>query len=479
MGKTMAEKLWDSHVVRSAPGEPDLLYIDMHLIHEVTSPQAFEGLRMAGRAVRRPDLTLATEDHNTPTDYTLPLVGTSSITDEVSRTQIETLRRNCADFGVRLYPMGDAQQGIVHVIGPQLGITQPGMTIVCGDSHTSTHGAFGALAFGIGTSQVEHVLATQTLPVERPRTMAVTVNGALPDGVTPKDVILAVIAQTGTGGGQGYMVEYRGSTFEAMSMEGRMTVCNMSIEWGARAGMIAPDETTFAYLRGRAHAPDAAQWDAAVEYWKSLRTDPDAEFDAEVTLDATALTPFVTWGTNPGQGAPLGAAIPDPAQFEDASDRVAAEKALAYMGLQPGTPLRDVSVDTVFIGSCTNGRIEDLRAAAGVLDGRRIADGVRVLVVPGSVQVRKQAEEEGLDAIFTAAGAQWRQAGCSMCLGMNPDQLGVGERSASTSNRNFEGRQGKGGRTHLVSPLVAAATAVTGTLAAPADLPPVAVPANA
>jgi 3-isopropylmalate/(R)-2-methylmalate dehydratase large subunit len=470
MGKTLAEKLWDGHVVRSAPGEPDLLYIDMHLIHEVTSPQAFEGLRMAGRPVRRPDLTLATEDHNTPTDYTLPLVGTSSITDEVSRTQIETLRRNCADFGVQLYPMGDAQQGIVHVIGPQLGITQPGMTIVCGDSHTSTHGAFGALAFGIGTSQVEHVLATQTLPVERPRTMAVTVNGELPDGVTPKDVILAVIAQTGTGGGQGYMVEYRGSTFEAMSMEGRMTVCNMSIEWGARAGMIAPDETTFAYLRGRAHAPTGAQWDAAVEYWKSLRTDPDAEFDAEVTLDATTLTPFVTWGTNPGQGAPLGASVPDPARFEDASDRVAAEKALAYMGLDAGTALRDIRVDTVFIGSCTNGRIEDLRAAAGVLAGRQVADGVRVLVVPGSVQVRKQAEQEGLDAVFIAAGAQWRQAGCSMCLGMNPDQLGVGERSASTSNRNFEGRQGKGGRTHLVSPLVAAATAVTGHLASPADL---------
>jgi 3-isopropylmalate/(R)-2-methylmalate dehydratase large subunit len=470
MGKTLAEKLWDSHVVRSAPGEPDLLYIDMHLVHEVTSPQAFDGLRLAGRRVHRPDLTLATEDHNTPTDYTLPLLGTSSIKDDVSRTQIETLRKNCADFGVRLYPMGDAEQGIVHVIGPQLGITQPGMTIVCGDSHTSTHGAFGALAFGIGTSQVEHVLATQTLPLDRPKTMAVTVEGELPPGVTPKDVILAVIAKTGTGGGQGYMVEYRGSVFENMSMEGRMTVCNMSIEWGARAGMIAPDQTTFDYLKGRDHAPKGAEWDAAVEYWTSLRTDEDAQFDAEVVLDASELSPFVTWGTNPGQGAPLSAAVPDPASFEDEIDRIAVEKALAYMGLDAGTPLRDIKVDTVFVGSCTNGRIEDLRAAAAVLDGRRVADDVRLLVVPGSMRVRQQAEAEGLDAIFTAAGAEWRQAGCSMCLGMNPDQLAPGERSASTSNRNFEGRQGKGGRTHLVSPLVAAATAVTGHLASPADL---------
>jgi 3-isopropylmalate/(R)-2-methylmalate dehydratase large subunit len=470
MGRTLAEKLWDSHVVRSAPGEPDLLYIDMHLVHEVTSPQAFDGLRMAGRRVHRPDLTLATEDHNTPTDYVLPLVGTSSIKDDVSRTQIETLRKNCADFGVRIFPMGDANQGIVHVIGPQLGITQPGMTIVCGDSHTSTHGAFGALAFGIGTSQVEHVLATQTLPLDRPKTMAVTVDGELPEGVTPKDVILAVIAKTGTGGGQGYMVEYRGSVFENMSMEGRMTVCNMSIEWGARAGMIAPDDTTFAYLRGREHAPQGAEWDAAVEYWRSLRTDDDAEFDAEVVLDARELSPFVTWGTNPGQGAPLSASVPDPAQFEDESDRLAAEKALAYMGLEAGTPLREIAVDTVFVGSCTNGRIEDLRAAAKVLEGRKIADGVRLLVVPGSMKVRQQAEAEGLHEIFTAAGGEWRQAGCSMCLGMNPDQLRPGERSASTSNRNFEGRQGKGGRTHLVSPLVAAATAVTGHLASPAEL---------
>jgi 3-isopropylmalate/(R)-2-methylmalate dehydratase large subunit len=470
MGKTLAEKLWESHVVRSAAGEPDLLYIDMHLIHEVTSPQAFDGLRVAGRPVHRPDLTLATEDHNTPTDYTLPLAGTASITDEVSRTQIETLRRNCAEFGVRIYPMGDDRQGIVHVIGPQLGITQPGMTMVCGDSHTSTHGAFGALAFGIGTSQVEHVLATQTLPMDRPKTMAVVVDGPLQPGVTPKDVILAVIAQTGTGGGQGYMVEYRGSVFEQMSMEGRMTVCNMSIEWGARAGMIAPDATTFAYLQGREHAPTGAAWDAAVAYWESLRTDDDAEFDAEVRLDAAQITPFVTWGTNPGQGAPLGSAVPDPESFADESDRVAAAKALAYMGLSAGTPLRDITVDTVFVGSCTNGRIEDLRAAADVLKGRQVAAGVRMLVVPGSMSVRKQAEAEGLDRVFIDAGAQWRQAGCSMCLGMNPDQLAPGERSASTSNRNFEGRQGKGGRTHLVSPLVAAATAITGHLSSPADL---------
>ncbi len=465
MGKTLAEKLWDSHVVRSAPGEPDLLFIDMHLIHEVTSPQAFDGLRLAGRPLRRPDLTLATEDHNVPTlDILKP------IADPVSRVQIETLRRNCAEFGVTLYPMGDAEQGIVHVIGPQLGITQPGMTMVCGDSHTSTHGAFGALAFGIGTSQVEHVMATQTLPMDRPKTMAVTVNGALADGVTPKDVILAVIARTGTGGGQGYMVEYRGDTFTGMSMEGRMTVCNMSIEWGARAGMIAPDEVTFEYLRGRPHAPAGDDWDAAVTYWKTLVTDPDAEFDAEVVLDAAEISPFVTWGTNPGQGAPLSATVPDPADFADPSDQVSAAKALSYMGLSAGTPLRDITVDTVFVGSCTNGRIEDLRAAAEVLQGRRVADGVRMLVVPGSMRIRAQAEAEGLDAVFTAAGAEWRQAGCSMCLGMNPDQLAPGERSASTSNRNFEGRQGKGGRTHLVSPLVAAATAVTGHLASPADL---------
>jgi 3-isopropylmalate/(R)-2-methylmalate dehydratase large subunit len=465
MGKTLAEKLWDSHLVRSAAGEPDLLFIDMHLVHEVTSPQAFDGLRQAGRPVHRPDLTLATEDHNVPTqDIFAP------IADPVSRTQVETLRKNCAEFGVLNYPMGDDEQGIVHVIGPQLGITQPGMTIVCGDSHTSTHGAFGALAFGIGTSQVEHVLATQTLPMDRPKTMAVTVDGQLPPGVTPKDVILAVIAETGTGGGQGYMVEYRGGVFERMSMEGRMTVCNMSIEWGARAGMIAPDETTFAYLAGRDHAPQGEQWDTAVQYWRSLRTDDDAEFDAEVVLDAGTLSPFVTWGTNPGQGAPLRDRVPDPTDLAEPGDRVAAEKALTYMGLTAGTPLREISVDTVFVGSCTNGRIEDLRAAAQIMQGHQVAENVRMLVVPGSMRVRAQAESEGLDTIFTAAGAEWRQAGCSMCLGMNPDQLAPGERSASTSNRNFEGRQGKGGRTHLVSPLVAAATAITGHLASPADL---------
>jgi 3-isopropylmalate/(R)-2-methylmalate dehydratase large subunit len=465
MGKTLAEKLWDSHVVRSARGEPDLLYIDMHLVHEVTSPQAFDGLRLSGRTVRRPDLTLATEDHNVPTiDIDKP------IADPVSRTQVQTLRKNCADFGIRLFPMGDTEQGIVHVIGPQLGITQPGMTIVCGDSHTSTHGALGALAFGIGTSQVEHVLATQTLPMTRPKTMAVTVDGSLPHGVTPKDVVLAVIAEAGTGGGQGYMVEYRGTVFENMSVEGRMTVCNMSIEWGARAGMVAPDERTFAYLAGRDYAPQGSEWDAAVAYWRSLCSDDDARFDAEVTLDAARLTPFVTWGTNPAQGAPLSSVVPDPAEFPDAAERAAVEKALAYMALEPGTALRDITVDTVFVGSCTNGRIEDLRAAADVMKRRRVAAGVRMLVVPGSMRVRKQAEEEGLHEVFLAAGAEWRQAGCSMCLGMNPDQLAPGERSASTSNRNFEGRQGRGGRTHLVSPLVAAATAVTGHLASPADL---------
>ena len=465
MGRTLAEKLWESHVVRRAEGEPDLLYIDMHLVHEVTSPQAFDGLRLAGRAVRRPELTLATEDHNVPT-----LNIDRPIADPVSRTQVETLRKNCADFGIQLYPMGHLEQGIVHVIGPQLGMTQPGMTLVCGDSHTSTHGAFGALAFGIGTSQVEHVLATQTLPMDRPKTMAVTIEGELPAGVTPKDVILAVIAQTGTGGGQGYMVEYRGNVFREMSMEGRMTVCNMSIEWGARAGMIAPDDTTFTYLRGRPHAPSGADWDAAVEYWRSLRTDDDAEFDAEVVLAADDLAPFVTWGTNPGQGAPLSASVPDPADFADEGDRVAARKALEYMGLEAGTALRDIKVDTVFVGSCTNGRIEDLRAVAEIVNGRMVAPGVRMLVVPGSMRVRAQAESEGLDRIFIDAGAEWRQAGCSMCLGMNPDQLAPGERSASTSNRNFEGRQGKGGRTHLVSPLVAAATALTGHLASPAEL---------
>jgi 3-isopropylmalate/(R)-2-methylmalate dehydratase large subunit len=464
MPGTLAEKVWDAHVVRRAEGEPDLLYIDLHLVHEVTSPQAFEGLRLAGRGVRRPDLTIATEDHNVPTTP-------GPISDPVSKIQVDTLRRNCEEFGVRLYPMGDAEQGIVHVVGPQLGLTQPGMTVVCGDSHTSTHGAFGALAFGIGTSEVEHVLATQTLPLKPFKTMAINVRGHLADGVTAKDVILAVIARIGTGGGQGYVLEYRGEAIEALSMESRMTICNMSIEAGARAGMVAPDETTFAYLKDRPHAPKGADWDAAVEYWRSLRTDDDAVFDAEVEIDASALTPFVTWGTNPGQGLPLSESVPDPESFADESDRVAATNALAYMGLEPGTRLRDIKVDTVFLGSCTNGRIEDLRAAAAVVKGRHVADGVRMLVVPGSAKVRQQAEAEGLDRVFTDAGAEWRLPGCSMCLGMNPDTLAPGERSASTSNRNFEGRQGKGGRTHLVSPLVAAATAVRGTLSSPADLP--------
>ena len=466
MGRTLAQKVWDDHVVRQADGEPDLLYIDLHLLHEVTSPQAFEGLRMTGRPVRRPDLTIATEDHNVPTtDLGRP------IADPVSRTQVETLRTNCAEFGIRLHPMGDLDQGIVHVIGPQLGLTQPGMTIVCGDSHTSTHGAFGALAFGIGTSEVEHVLATQTLPLKPFKTMAITVNGRLRPGVTSKDVILAVIARIGTGGGQGYVLEYRGEAIEALSMEARMTICNMSIEAGARAGMIAPDDTTFAYLQGRPHAPTGDSWDEAVAYWRTLATDPDATFDHEVVLDADDIAPFVTWGTNPGQGLPLSESVPDPAAMTDPVARAAAERALEYMALTPGTPLRDIAVDTVFLGSCTNGRIEDLRAAADVLRGRHVADGVRLLVVPGSARVRLQAESEGLHTVFTQAGGEWRGAGCSMCLGMNPDQLSPGERSASTSNRNFEGRQGAGGRTHLVSPLVAAATAVTGRLSSPADLP--------
>jgi 3-isopropylmalate/(R)-2-methylmalate dehydratase large subunit len=465
MGKTLSEKVWDDHVVRTAEGEPDLLFIDLHLIHEVTSPQAFEGLRQAGRRVRRPDLTLATEDHNTPT-----LNIDQPIADPVSRTQVDTLRHNAREFGIRIHSLGDLDQGIVHIIGPQLGLTQPGLTIVCGDSHTSTHGAFGAIAFGIGTSEVEHVLATQTLPQTRPKTMAVNVSGTLPAGVTAKDIVLALIAKVGTGGGQGYIVEYRGSAIEALSMEGRMTICNMSIEWGAKAGMIAPDETTFAYLKGRPHAPEGADWDAALAYWRTLHSDPDAIFDAEVDLDASQLTPFVTWGTNPGQGVPLGAEVPDPVLFVDEADRTAAAKALEYMALRPGQKMRDIRVDTVFLGSCTNGRIEDLRAAAGVIKGHHVADDVRMLVVPGSARVRLQAESEGLDVIFKDAGAEWRAAGCSMCLGMNPDQLAPGERAASTSNRNFEGRQGKGGRTHLVSPLVAAATAVTGTLSSPADL---------
>ena len=468
MGRTLAQKVWDAHVVRRAAGEPDLLYIDLHLIHEVTTPQAFDGLRLAGRTVRRPDLTIATEDHNVPTEgVTSPR---SLIADPVSRTQVETLRKNCADFGIRLYPMGDAGQGIVHVIGPQLGLVQPGMTIVCGDSHTSTLGAFGALAFGIGTSEVEHVLATQSLPQNPVKTMAVTATGRLPYGVTAKDLILAIIAKIGTGGGQGHVIEYRGSSLAGLSMEGRMTVCNMSIEAGARAGMIAPDDITFGYLEGRPHAPRGTGWEAALGYWRSLRTDDDATFDREVELDAGTLTPYVTWGTNPGQAGPLDGAVPHPESFGNPGLRAAAERALTYMDLRPGMPMRDITVDTVFVGSCTNGRLEDLRAAADVLRGRRVAGGVRMLVVPGSMEVKRAAEREGLDGVFTAAGAQWRTAGCSMCLGMNPDKLAPGQRCASTSNRNFEGRQGKGGRTHLVSPQVAAATAVTGRLTAPADL---------
>jgi 3-isopropylmalate/(R)-2-methylmalate dehydratase large subunit len=447
MAGTLAEKVWAAHLVRRGEdGSPDLLYIDLHLVHEVTSPQAFEGLRLAGRQVRRPDLTIATEDHNTPTlDIDRP------IADLTSRTQIDTLRANAKEFGVRLHSLGDADQGIVHQVGPQLGLTMPGLTVVCGDSHTSTHGAFGALAFGIGTSEVEHVLATQTLPLAPFKTMAITVNGSLPAGTTSKDIILAIIAKIGTGGGQGYVLEYRGEAIRALSMEARMTICNMSIEAGARAGMIAPDETTFEYLKGRPHAPEGEDWDAAVEYWKTLRTDDDAQFDAEVVLEAADLEPFVTWGTNPGQGLPLSASVPVPAETA-------------------GTPLRDIPVDTVFIGSCTNGRIEDLRSVAKVIKGRKKADSVRVLVVPSSARVRLQAEAEGLDVIFKEFGAEWRNAGCSMCLGMNPDQLAPGERSASTSNRNFEGRQGKGGRTHLVSPLVAAATAIRGTLSSVSDL---------
>jgi 3-isopropylmalate/(R)-2-methylmalate dehydratase large subunit len=469
MGRTLAEKVWDDHVVRRAPGEPDLLYVDLHLVHEVTSPQAFDGLRAAGRSVRRPDLTLATEDHNVPTqNITLP------IADPISRAQVDALRRNCAEFGVPVYSLGNVEQGIVHVVGPQLGLTQPGMTVVCGDSHTSTHGAFGALAFGIGTSEVEHVLAAQTLPLKPFKTMAVTVEGELPPGVTAKDVTLAVISTIGTGGGQGYVLEYRGSAIRGLSMEGRMTLCNMSIEAGARAGMVAPDETTYAYLEGRPHAPTGAEWDEAVAYWRTLPTDTDAVFDAEVVIDATKLSPYVTWGTNPGQGLPLTASVPSPDDAVDEVDRVAIERALEYMALTPGTPLKDIAVDTVFVGSCTNGRIEDLRVVAEVLNGRTVAGSVRMLIVPGSVRVKMQAEQEGLHHVFVAAGAEWREAGCSMCLAMNPDKLAPGERSASTSNRNFEGRQGPGGRTHLVSPAVAAATAVVGHLSSPADLTPVA-----
>ncbi|MHB1781407.1 MAG: 3-isopropylmalate dehydratase large subunit [Acidimicrobiales bacterium] len=464
MGRTLAEKVWDNHVVHAGDGgtDPDLLYIDLHLVHEVTSPQAFDGLRMSGRRVRRPDLTVATADHNVPTtDIDKP------VADLVSRRQLEALAANCAEFGVELYPMGHGDQGIVHVIGPEQGLTQPGMTIVCGDSHTSTHGAFGALAFGIGTSEVEHVLATQTLPQRRPKTMAVEVEGELPPGVSAKDVVLAIVGRLGTGGGIGHVVEYRGSAIRSLSMEGRMTVCNMSIEAGARAGLVAPDDVTFAYLEGRRHAPHGVELDAAVEQWRSLATDEGATFDTTVEIDASALRPYVTWGTNPGQVVALDGVVPGPSPSADPAERETFERALAYMGLEAGTPIADVRVDTVFLGSCTNSRIEDLRAAATVLDGRHVAPGMRALAVPGSRRVKLQAEQEGLDKIFLAAGFEWREPGCSMCLAMNPDKLAPGERCASTSNRNFEGRQGRGGRTHLVSPAVAAATAVAGHFAAP------------
>ncbi len=464
--RTLAEKVWDDHlVVKGKKGEPDLIYIDLHLVHEVTSPQAFDGLRQAGRPVRRPDLTIATEDHNTPT-----LNIGAQIADPISRTQIDALRTNATEFGIRLHSLGDIEQGIVHVVGPQLGLTMPGITVVCGDSHTSTHGAFGAMAFGIGTSEVEHVLATQTLPLTPFKTMAITVNGHLRDGVTAKDIILAVIAKIGTGGGQGYVLEYRGSAIRELSMEGRMTICNMSIEAGARAGMVAPDETTFAYLKGRAHAPEGADWEAAVAYWTTLPTDHGAVFDAEVVLDGDLLEPFVTWGTNPGQGVALSASVPNPADIADPNERESAKRALEYMDLAAGTPMKDIRVDQVFMGSCTNSRIEDLRAFASVIKGKKLADGVKLMVVPGSARVRLEAEAEGIDAIVTEFGGEWRFAGCSMCLGMNPDKLQPGERCASTSNRNFEGRQGAGGRTHLVSPLVAAATAIRGTLSSPWDV---------
>ena len=467
MGSTLAEKVWADHLVRKGDdGAPDLLYIDLMLMHEVTSPQAFEGLRLAGRKPRHVDQLIATEDHNTPTvDIDRPNP------DETSATQLSTLERNCKEFGVRLHPLGDADQGIVHAFAPILGLTQPGMTIVCGDSHTSTHGAFGALAFGIGTSEVEHVMATQTLSLKPFKTMAVNVEGELPEGVTAKDIILAIIAKIGTGGGQGHVIEYRGEAIRKLSMDARMTICNMSIEAGARAGMIAPDEVTFEYLKGRPHAPEGELWDKAVEYWKTLKTDDDAVFDKEVTLNAADLQPFVTWGTNPGQGAPITATVPVPEQIADETARNAAASALAYMGLEAGTPIKDIPVDTVFIGSCTNGRIEDLREAAAIMKGHHKAESIhRVLVVPASSRVRLQAEQEGLDQIFKDFGAEWRNAGCSMCLGMNPDKLVPGERCVSTSNRNFEGRQGKGGRTHLASPAVAAATAIRGTISCPADL---------
>jgi 3-isopropylmalate/(R)-2-methylmalate dehydratase large subunit len=457
MTRTLAQKIWDRHVVRSAAGEPDLLFVDLHLIHEVTTPQAFESLRLAGRRVRRPDLTVATMDHNTPT------VGGRAAADEVGKRQLDTLEENCRWAGIKLYELGSRHQGIVHVIGPDLGLTQPGLVIVCGDSHTSTHGAFGAIAFGIGTSEVEHVLATQCLPQRRPRDLAVTIEGELPVGVVAKDVVLGLIARCGIAGGQGCAVEYRGSTIRGLSMEGRMTICNMSIEWGARVGMVAPDDTTFSYLEGRRHAPKGADWERALDHWRSLPSDPGAVFADEIRLDATALEPFVTWGTNPGQSAPVTGRIPEPADENE-------ERALSYMALSPGTAIQDIGIDRVFIGSCTNSRLEDLRAAAAVVRGRQVHPRVRAMVVPGSALVKLRAEEEGLDRVFTAAGFEWRDAGCSMCLGMNADILQPGERCASTSNRNFEGRQGAGGRTHLLSPPMAAAAALTGHLVDVRDL---------
>ncbi len=464
--RTLSEKVWDRHVVHTGTGdEPDVIFIDLHLIHEVTSPQAFDGLRLAGRSVHRPDLTIATADHNVPTvDIDKP------VADPISAKQLAVLASNCSEFGITCYPMGHANQGIVHIIGPEQGLTQPGMTIVCGDSHTSTHGAFAALAFGIGTSEVEHVLATQTLPQHRPASMAVTVDGELPAGVTAKDLVLAVIGQIGTGGGSGHIIEYRGLAVRGLSMEGRMTVCNMSIEAGARAGMVAPDDVTFAYLEGRDHAPKGAAWEAALDEWRRLPTDEGATFDREVHVDASGLVPYVTWGTNPAQVTRIDGSVPDPRKLGDGPEREAADRALEYMGLTGGTPMHDIAVDTVFIGSCTNGRIEDLRAAAEVLRGRTVRSGLRAMVVPGSHRVKAQAESEGLDAVFTGAGFDWREPGCSMCLAMNPDKLAPGERAASTSNRNFEGRQGRGGRTHLVSPAVAAATAVAGHFATPGEL---------
>ncbi len=464
MAKTLFDRIWEGHVVHEEPGEPAILYVDLHLVHEVTSAQAFDGLRLAGRPVRRPDLTVATMDHNVPTDG-------GPISDPLAKAQLDALRRNCEEFGVPLYATGSGREGIVHVIGPELGVTQPGMTIVCGDSHTSTHGAFGALAFGIGTSEVEHVLATQCLPQPKPKSMRITFSGERSPGVTAKDMILGAIGKIGVSGGQGHVVEYAGEPIRALSMENRMTVCNMSIEGGARAGMIAPDDTTFAYMEGRPGVPQGAEWEAALERWRGLRSDDDAVFDREVEVDVAELVPQVTWGTNPGMVVPVTGRVPDPSDFDDPDDRATVERALAYMALEPGTPMQDISIDRVFIGSCTNARIEDLRVAAEVVAGRTVSSSVRALVVPGSAQVKQQAEAEGLDRIFREAGFEWREAGCSMCLGMNPDILDPGERCASTSNRNFEGRQGRGGRTHLVSPEMAAAAAIAGHFVDVRELP--------